>query len=340
MKILPNSPDTLLKPLLVSSGEPAGIGPDLCLKLAFNQLDRPIVILGDKAILAERAKLLGLSVRLIDFEPPFKLSSENLKLEPSELLVWSLPVARPVKAGQLDCENAAYVLALLERGLQACLQGEFAGLVTAPVHKGIINEAGISFTGHTEWLAQETGSKEVIMMLACEAMKVALLTTHLPLRAVPDALSVERIVEKITALDYCLKKDFALKTPVLYLAGLNPHAGEGGYLGREEIEIISPALARLKQKGIRIEGPFPADTLFTPKHLKACDVFVGVYHDQVLPVLKYAGFGQAVNITLGLPIIRTSVDHGTALDLAGTGEAELGSLVTAVNMAAHLASLK
>lgn len=313
-----------MKPLLVSSGEPAGIGPDICLALAKYGL--PIVILGDKNMLADRARLLNLNVKLLDYAP-------EITSCPGSLLVCSIPCAVPVLPGQLNPDNSPYVLNLLKYAIEECQKGNFSGLVTAPVHKAVINQAGIAFTGHTEFLADRCETETVVMMLECDAMKVALLTTHLPLQQVPSAITIELIIKVITQLHQAFQQDFGVKNPCILVAGLNPHAGEGGYLGREEIEIITPALDILRLQGINVEGPYPGDTLFTPKNLSRADVFVAMYHDQGLTVLKYAGFGEAVNITLGLPIIRTSVDHGTALELAGTGRAETNSLLAAVNRA-------
>lgn len=313
-----------MKPLLVSSGEPAGIGPDICLALAKHQL--PVVVLGDKLMLAERADRLGLNIDLIDY------SSEN-PFRPNCLSIYSIPCVTSVTAGMLNPANSSYVIALLRYAVQACLANEFSGLVTAPVHKGIINQAGISFTGHTEFLATECQTETVVMMLSCDVMKVALVTTHIPLKQVPDAITAQRIREIIRHLYLSLIQDFGVNDPCILVAGLNPHAGENGYLGHEEIEIITPLLNELRAEGIKVEGPFPADTLFTPYNLKRADAFLAMYHDQGLTVLKYAGFGKSVNITLGLPIVRTSVDHGTALELAGTGKAETGSLLAAVSTA-------
>ena len=318
-----------MKPLLVSSGEPAGIGPDLCLTLA--ECELPLVVLCDKVLLAARAKQLGQKVVLEDYQQG--ILPTNM---PNHLTVLSIPCLADVVAGRLNPQNAEYVMQMLNQAVVRCLNGEFSALITAPVHKAIINQAGFIFTGHTEFLAEYCKAGTVVMMLACDAMKVALVTTHMPLRSVADVVSESLIIEVITQLNTALKYDFGISNPRLYVAGLNPHAGESGYLGREDIEVISPALNRLKKQGIDVHGPLPADTMFTPKNVKVCDAFVAMYHDQGLPVLKYAGFGRAVNITLGLPIIRTSVDHGTALELAGTGLAEAGSLLAAVKMAASM----
>tara|TARA_Y100000588_G_scaffold190267_1_gene204101 strand:- start:867 stop:1874 length:1008 start_codon:yes stop_codon:yes gene_type:complete len=319
-----------MKPLLVSSGEPAGIGPDLCLALA--DLTVPLVVLGDKTMLAQRAKQLGLSLELEDYDEAGPLCTES-----NHLTVLSIPCAKRVTPGRLDPQNASYVMDILSVGVNKCLQGEFSGLITAPVHKAVINEAGFAFTGHTEFLAELCHVATVVMMLACQKMKVALVTTHLPLKEVADAINPMRIKAVISCLYHGLKHDFGIANPNIYVAGLNPHAGEGGYLGREEIEIITPALSELSEEGIHTNGPFPADTLFTPKYINMCDAFVAMYHDQGLPVLKNACFGQAVNVTLGLPIVRTSVDHGTAIELAGTGMAKKDSLFAAVEMARVMA---
>lgn len=317
-----------MKPLLISSGEPAGIGPDLCLALAEHEL--PIVVLGDRAVFEARAKALNLSVQLVDYQ-----TGQAVETKPGFLTLQHIDCPAPVVSGVLNAQNASYVLAMLNQAASLCQKGEFSALITAPVHKAIINEAGFSFTGHTEFFAQFYQAPRVVMMLACKQMKVALVTTHLPLSQVPAAITTSLIIEIITQLNHSLKHDFGIQTPRIKVAGLNPHAGESGYLGREEIEVINPALAQLTEQGLLVQGPLPADTMFTQTD---CDAYVAMYHDQGLPVLKYAGFNRAVNITLGLPIIRTSVDHGTALDLAGRGLADSGSLFTAVQVAMHMAS--
>ncbi|MDQ1212327.1 4-hydroxythreonine-4-phosphate dehydrogenase [Pantoea anthophila] len=244
-----------------------------------------------------------------------------------------MKTAQPVTPGELCVANGDYVLATLARACDGCLQGEFAALITGPVHKGVINDAGIAFTGHTEFFADRAGGHRVVMMLATEALRVALATTHLPLKEVPAAVTRECLHEVITILHRDLQQKFAIAEPHIYVCGLNPHAGEGGHMGREEIETITPALNELRQQGIKLTGPLPADTLFQPKYLQNADAVLAMYHDQGLPVLKFQGFGRAVNITLGLPFIRTSVDHGTALELAGLGQAEPGSFITALNLA-------
>ncbi|WP_131795310.1 4-hydroxythreonine-4-phosphate dehydrogenase PdxA [Fluoribacter gormanii] len=314
-----------MKPLLISSGEPAGVGPDLCLALA--GYDFPLVILGDQAVLEARAKELNCDICFI----PYK-RGQVIEPKPGYLTVYPVTCPETVESGCLNLKNATYVIELLNQAAILCGQGDFSGLITAPVHKAIINEAGISFTGHTEFFAQFY-KVDVVMMLACNAMKVALVTTHLPLRMVPDAITSELIIKVITQVHQSLIQDFNIKDPCIKVAGLNPHAGESGYLGREEIEIITPALTVLQKQGMNVQGPMPADTMFINSHLKHCDAYVAMYHDQGLPVIKYADFHNAVNVTLGLPIIRTSVDHGTALELAGKKRLDTGSMFAAVDMA-------
>jgi 4-hydroxythreonine-4-phosphate dehydrogenase len=319
-----------VKPLLISSGEPAGIGPDLCVALA--DYDHPLVILGDQAVLESRAKELKRDIHFSEYK-----SGQVVPLKASHLTILPITCPAPVISGQLNPQNASYVLQLLTRAAQLCGSYEFSGLVTAPVHKAVINEAGFTFTGHTEFFADFYHVETVVMMLACSQLKVALVTTHLPLRRVPDAINAELIIKVITQLHQSLITDFGIANPCIKVAGLNPHAGESGYLGREEIEVITPALNALKKQGINVQGPVPADTMFIKEHLKSCDAFVAMYHDQGLPVLKYAGFNEAVNVTLGLPIIRTSVDHGTALELAGKNLLDTGSMIAAVEMAKNMA---
>ena len=313
-------------PLVLTTGEPAGIGPDLAVLRALQPPSGRLVILADREMLARRAALLGLS-----FSPP-----EYDPATPSPLSVLHLPCPAPVRAGHPDPANGPYVLNTLRRAVMGCLSGEFSGLVTGPVHKGVINDAGIAFTGHTEFLAELTGTPRVVMMLSGGGMRVALATTHLPLKEVADAITVASLTETLRILHAALRGNFAIDRPRILVAGLNPHAGEGGHLGREEIEVIEPVLARLRGEGMDLAGPLPADTLFQPRHLEAADAVLAMYHDQGLPVLKHASFGQGVNITLGLPIVRTSVDHGTALDLAGTGRIDPGSLDVAIRVAADM----
>jgi 4-hydroxythreonine-4-phosphate dehydrogenase len=315
------------RPLAITAGEPAGIGPDLCLQLARHAA--PLVVIADKALLQQRAAQLGLSVELYDYQPGKPLQRDALN-------VLHVPLARPALPGQLDAANAPYVLETLRRAVQGCISGEFAGMVTAPVHKGIINDAGIPFTGHTEFLAEQTGTPLVVMMLAGGGMRVALATTHLPLREVPDAITQPLLEDILRILQRDLQRRFGLPRPRILVAGLNPHAGEGGHLGREEIEVMIPVLDKLRAEGFDVSAPLPADTLFAAHRLKECDAVLAMYHDQGLPVLKHASFGEGVNITLGMPIIRTSVDHGTALELAGTGKANVGSLLEAIKVAEEM----
>ncbi|CAM3068498.1 4-hydroxythreonine-4-phosphate dehydrogenase [Legionella steigerwaltii] len=319
-----------MKPLLISSGEPAGIGPDLCLALA--EYDFPLVILGDQSVLEARAKELDLNICFTSYQ-----NGQVVEPKPRHLSVLSVNCPIKVQSGYLNPKNAAYVIELLDKAALLCRRGEFSALVTAPVHKANINEAGIPFSGHTEFLAQYYKVNDVVMMLACGEMKVALVTTHLPLCKVPEAITSDLIINVVTQVHQSFIRDFNIKDPCIKVAGLNPHAGESGYLGREEIEVIAPALSLLKKKGINVQGPLPADTMFIKNHLNNCDVYVVMYHDQGLPVIKYADFHNAVNVTLGLPIIRTSVDHGTALELAGKNLLDSGSMFAAVDMAKTMA---
>jgi 4-hydroxythreonine-4-phosphate dehydrogenase len=316
--------------LAVTSGEPAGIGPDLCLQLA--QYGLPVVVLADKALLVQRATQLGLTVGLQDYVP-----GETTPLPAGTLRVLHVPLAQPAESGRLNPANSRYVLAILQRALQGCQSGEFGGMVTAPLHKGVINDAGIPFTGHTEYLAEQTDTPQVVMMLAGGSLRVALATTHLPLREVADAITPALLESVLRILHGDLVRRFGLAQPRILVAGLNPHAGEGGYLGREELDVMIPVLDKLRAEGMRVSPPLPADTLFAAHRLQEADAVLAMYHDQGLPVLKHATFGQGVNITLGLPVIRTSVDHGTALELAGTGKAEVGSLLEAIKVAQQMA---
>lgn len=317
--------------LAVTPGEPAGIGPDLLIQLIQRGYPHELLAYSDPALLRARAAALGLPLRLRD---PAPLPTP---LAPSELAVVAIPLAVTATAGTLAVANARFVLTCLERALADCRTGVCAAMVTGPVHKGIINDAGIPFSGHTEFLAERTNTPRVVMMLATEGLRVALATTHLPLAQVPAAITPGLLIEVIEVLNTDLMAKFAIAAPRILVCGLNPHAGEGGHLGREEHDVIEPTVARLRAQGIDAVGPLPADTLFTPKYLEQADVILAMYHDQGLPVIKYRGFGEAVNITLGLPIIRTSVDHGTALDLAGTGRADSGSLAAALRQAALMA---
>lgn len=320
-----------MKPLLLTPGEPAGIGPELAVRLARAGHAGGVVAVADPDLLLETAKALGLPLKLSEFR-----DGERVPAAAGRLAVLPVPLARRAEPGRLDPENARYVIATLDAALDACLDQRARGLVTGPVHKGVINEAGIAFTGHTEYLADRCSARPV-MMLAAGGLRVALVTTHLPLAKVPAAVTAERLEHTLTTLAAALTGDFGIENPRIGVLGLNPHAGEGGHLGREETDVIEPVLERLRGQGLTLAGPLPADTAFTPASLERFDAVAAMYHDQGLPVLKYAGFGQAVNVSLGLPIVRTSVDHGTALDIAGQGRAETGSLAAALRMAADIA---
>ena len=321
--------------LAITSGEPAGIGPDICLDLAFADLPCRPVVLCDKNLLAQRAEQLGKSVILRDFQ-----AQAADPLPKGELEVLHIPLDAECRAGELNPANAAYVLRLLDTAYQGISDGLFAGMVTAPLHKGIINDAHAGngfFSGHTEYLAEKSHTEQVVMMLTGGGLRVALVTTHLPLKDISVAITKPLIESVVRILEHDLRHKFGIAKPVILVTGLNPHAGEGGHLGHEEIDTIIPALHTLQAEGIDARGPYPADTVFQPFLLKDADAVLAMYHDQGLPVLKYAGFGEGVNITLGLPFIRTSVDHGTALNLAGTGKADSCSLITAVRAALDMA---
>ena len=293
--------------IALTSGEPAGIGPELCERIAAQDLDASVVVIGDRSL--------------------FKSSA-----------VEHVSLRHPAVPGKLDSANSAYVLAVLDRAIAGCLAGEFDAMVTAPVQKSVINDAGIAFTGHTEYLAEHARAPHVVMMLVGGGLRVALATTHLPLSDVPRAIKRQDLLKTLRVINADLKKRFHIARPRILVAGLNPHSGESGHFGHEDIEVIAPAIADAKAEGIDASGPLPADTLFVPHRLKGADAVLAMYHDQGLPVLKYASFGEGVNVTLGLPFVRTSVDHGTALDIAGTGRADPGSLIEAVKLAIQLAS--
>jgi 4-hydroxythreonine-4-phosphate dehydrogenase len=322
--------------IALTSGEPAGIGPELCLALALEELPCEVVCLADESLLAERARQLKLSVALRPYAP--RSGAAAAPHSPGTLVVEHHPLARASVPGRPDTANVPYVLALLERAVAGAVGGEFDAIVTAPVHKGIINDAGVRFSGHTEFLAERTASPRVLMLLTTGELRVALATTHLPLRAVSDAITVDSLYEAAVILARELKRSWAIPEPRIAVCGLNPHAGEGGYLGEEELRVITPAITRMRSAGIRASGPLPADTVFVPQMLAGFDAVLAMYHDQGLPVVKHAGFERAVNVTLGLPIVRTSPDHGTALDLAGSGRADHGSLSAAVRLASRLAA--
>ena len=320
--------------LALTPGEPSGVGPDLLIQLVQQKQQQQIIAFADPDMLAERATMLGLPLNLVEVQDDFVSST------PSELAVVTVKVAMPVEPGVLNQANAPYVLNCLDAAIASCQEGLCQAMVTGPVQKSIINDAGIKFSGHTEYLAEKTKSDTVVMMLATEELRVALATTHLPLRDVPDAISVELLMPIIDVLYQDLQNKFGIKQPTILVSGLNPHAGEGGHIGQEEINVIAPVIRHYREAGRNIIGPLPADTLFTQKHLLDADAVLVMYHDQGLPVLKYQGFGRAANITLGLPIIRTSVDHGTALDIAGTGLADIASLHAAIKVAVQMASVQ
>jgi 4-hydroxythreonine-4-phosphate dehydrogenase len=316
--------------LAVTPGEPAGIGPEILLKLHSEQPDFRLLAVADPGLLEETARSLGLDVRINTWRPGEAVAEGVLSCCP-------VPLKNSARAGTLDAGNAQYVLETLRTAVQLVRDGEAEALVTGPVHKGVINEAGIPFSGHTEFLAELAGVPQVVMMLAAPGLRVTLVTTHLPLRDVADAITADKLEIVIRITQECLRRQFGIAQPRLQVLGLNPHAGEGGHLGHEDDDLIAPVLDRLRREGLRLTGPVPADTAFNPPRLAQCDAVVAMYHDQGLPVLKHLGFGKAVNVTLGLPFIRTSVDHGTALDLAGTGRADTGSLHQAVLTACAMA---
>ncbi len=333
---------TFVPTLVLTPGEPAGIGPELCVQLAQQDLPAQIVAVADPQWLSETARRLGLPLQI----EPFDVQAPARPQRAGVLCVLSVSLAAPATPGQLCIANGGYVLATLDAAVDGCIKGCFDALVTGPIHKGVINDylqstdtaAGKTFYGHTEYLAERSGGGLPVMMLATEGLRVALVTTHLPLTEVPAAITRERLRGTLDILHAGLQQDFGIEQPRILVCGLNPHAGEDGHLGREEIEVITPVLEERRRRGWQLEGPLPADTLFTPDRLARADAVLAMYHDQGLPVLKYRGFGRAVNITLGLPLIRTSVDHGTALELAGTGRARIDSLTLAVQLAAEMAT--
>lgn len=323
-----------MKPLVLTSGEPAGIGPDLCIQWAQRHRDYDAVVLADRDTLLTRAQQLNLPLRIHEYannHAPQRCAAEITLLHCAQAVA--------TQPGQLDVRNAQHVLNMLDLAIAGCSAHEFSAMVTLPISKAVVNSTGIAFTGHTEYLAAATHTPHVVMMLVGGGIRVALATTHLPLRAVAAAITYDDLTRTITILHTALRAQFGIAEPNILVSGLNPHAGESGNLGDEEIRIIEPVIAQLRTQGMRLTGPLPADTLFQPKYLQHADAVLTMYHDQGLPVLKHASFGMGVNITLGLPIIRTSVDHGTALDLAGTGRAQPGSLFAAIDLAIQLANL-
>jgi 4-hydroxythreonine-4-phosphate dehydrogenase len=328
---------TTLPRIVITAGEPAGIGLDLCAMLAHQALAANIVVIADQDALKARAKALNIKLDVALYKAD---QVRSLHAGEGKITVLHQATMTPVIAGKLDKTNSAYVLKMLSTALKACQENTFDAMVTAPVHKGIINEAGFKFSGHTEFLAEETNTEQVVMMLVGGEMRVALATTHLPLTKVSEAITADSLTTTIRILNADLKQKFGIANPHMMVAGLNPHAGEGGYLGDEEIKTITPVLEKLRAEGMNLIGPLPADTMFSQKNIAQTDAFLAMYHDQGLAVLKHASFGEGVNVTLGLPIIRTSVDHGTALDLAGKGNIEIGSLIAAIKLAIELARTK
>ncbi|HET9031550.1 MAG TPA: 4-hydroxythreonine-4-phosphate dehydrogenase PdxA [Dokdonella sp.] len=317
--------------IALTAGEPAGVGPELVAALAAGEFAADLVVIGNIELLAERARATRQKIEFVDYD------IDTTRRVPGQIAVIDIELATPSIAGQLDTRNAGHVLDILKRAADGAHTGEFDAIVTAPLHKGVINDAGVAFSGHTEFFAGHADC-EVVMMLVAGSLRVALTTTHLPLSSVPAAITRARLLETLRILHRDLRQRFAINTPRIAVLGLNPHAGEGGHMGREEIETITPVLEQLRGEGMSLIGPLPADTAFVPMHLEHFDAVLAMYHDQGLPVLKHAGFGHAVNVSLGLPWIRTSVDHGTALDLAGSGRADAGSLHAAVDLAIELAA--
>lgn len=323
----------MLPKIAITPGEPAGVGPELLLQIAQQDWPAMLVAYADPALLQQRARQLQLDITLTEVTD----SCPAQPHQPGQLFVRPVALGTAASAGKLDARNAPYVVNCLRDATDACRRGDCQALMTGPVQKSIINDAGIPFSGHTEYLAERCGVNKVVMMLASDALRVALVTTHLPLSAVPAAITDTELSRTLEILHSELRHRFGCSEPRIMVLGLNPHAGEGGHMGREEIDVIEPVLARFRQQGWQLTAPMPADTAFSPRHLAQCDAVLAMYHDQGLPVLKYQSFGQAVNITLGLPIIRSSVDHGTALDLAGSGRADPGSMATALRYAIDMA---
>lgn len=322
----------MAKRIAITPGEPAGIGPDLVIAIAQQPWPVQLVVVASKILLEERAKQLNLPITLIDYD----VNAEVTPQAKSTLTILDIPLAQPCIAGTLDSNNGAYVVETLKVASDKNMSGEFDAVVTGPVNKGLINKAGVSFSGHTEFFAHQANCSDVVMMLATKGLRVALVTTHIPLAYVSKAITFERLQKVTRILHQDLKNKFGIESPKIYACGINPHAGEDGHLGREEIEVMEPAFAELREEGINIIGPLPADTIFQEKYLKDADAILTMFHDQGLPVLKYKGFGASVNITLGLPFVRTSVDHGTAQELAGTGQADSGSMMEAMRTAIEL----
>ena len=321
-----------IKPIVITPGEPAGIGPELAIELVQTEQLQPMIFMADKHLMAQRAQEIGRPLEIIEWH------GDDFSDTPAgAMVIQHTPLQVDCQTGQLNPANAHYVLACLDRAIDGCLDDRFSAMVTGPLHKGVINDAGIPFSGHTEHLQLRCKVDKVVMMLASPRMRVALATTHLPLAEVPKNINFESLTEVSKILIADLQQKFGIQKPRILVAGLNPHAGEDGHMGREEIDVIQPVLESLKSQQAELIGPLPADTLFNKKYLEDADAVLAMYHDQGLPVLKFDGFGESVNITLGLPMIRTSVDHGTALDLAGSGTADIGSLKTAIQVAEQMA---
>jgi 4-hydroxythreonine-4-phosphate dehydrogenase len=318
--------------IAITPGEPAGIGPDLVISLAQQSWPVQLVVVASKELIIQRAQQLNLPISIIDYDE----SLEAIPQVAGTLTILDIPLGGACIAGTLDTTNGAYVVETLKVASDKNMSGEFAAMVTGPVHKGLINKSGVPFSGHTEYFAHQANCSDVVMMLATKGLRVALVTTHIPLAYVSKAITFDRLQKVTRILHQDLQSKFGIKSPKIYACGINPHAGEDGHLGREEIEVMEPAFAELREEGINVIGPLPADTIFQEKYLEDADAILSMYHDQGLPVLKYKGFGSSVNITLGLPFIRTSVDHGTALELAGVGEADSGSMIEAINSAIDL----
>ncbi len=323
----------MTKRIAITPGEPAGIGPDLVITIAQQDWPVQVVVVASKQLLLQRAKQLNLPLSLYNYDEASAVTPQKA----GTLTIIDIPLAEPCIAGTLNVNNGAYVVETLKVACDKNMSGEFDAIVTGPVHKELINKSGIPFSGHTEYFAHQTNCSDVVMMLATQGLRVALVTTHIPLAYVSKAITFERLQKVTRILHHDLIHKFGIENPKIYACGINPHAGEGGHLGREEIEVMQPAFHQLREEGIDIIGPLPADTIFQDKYLKKADAILSMYHDQGLPVLKYKGFGSSVNITLGLPFIRTSVDHGTAIELAGTNNADSGSLIKAMQNAINLA---
>lgn len=318
--------------IAITPGEPAGIGPDLVVSIAQQAWPVQLVVVASKELIKQRAEQLNLPITLIDYDA----NLEPIPQVAGTLTILDIPLAQPCIPGILDTNNGAYVVETLKVASDKNMSGEFEAIVTGPVHKGLINKSGVPFSGHTEYFANQANCPDVVMMLATKGLRVALVTTHIPLAYVAKAITFERLQKVTRILHKDLQSKFGIKNPKIYACGINPHAGEDGHLGREEIDVMEPAFAELRTEGINVIGPLPADTIFQEKYLKDADAILSMYHDQGLPVLKYKGFGSSVNITLGLPFIRTSVDHGTALELAGNGSADSGSMIEAISSAINL----